>query len=105
MISKAEQYRCYGEKALASAKQATCEEEKAELFKIAETWFELAEANEIKAEPTAATKLTDVRYWHKADAGLCAAHVCFRRQSGHGFRVAKCLLMTQSGHPVALPTG
>jgi hypothetical protein len=43
MISKAEQYRCYGEKALASAKQATCEEEKAELFKIAETWFELAD--------------------------------------------------------------
>jgi hypothetical protein len=27
---------------LASAKQATCEEEKAELLKIAETWFELA---------------------------------------------------------------
>ena len=42
MISKAEQFRCYGEKALASAKQATCEEEKAELLKIAETWFELA---------------------------------------------------------------
>ena len=43
MISKAEQYRCYGAKALASAKQATCEEEKAELLKIAETWFELAD--------------------------------------------------------------
>ena len=42
MISKAEQYRCYAEKALASAKQATCEEEKAELLKIAKTWFELA---------------------------------------------------------------
>ena len=42
MSSKAEQYRCYGEKALASAKQATCEEEKAELLKIAETWFEIA---------------------------------------------------------------
>jgi hypothetical protein len=27
---------------LASAKQATCEEEKAELLRIAETWFELA---------------------------------------------------------------
>ena len=43
MISKAEQYRCFGEKALASAKEATCEEEKAELLKIAEAWFELAE--------------------------------------------------------------
>ena len=42
MSSKAEQYRCYGEKALASAKQATCEEEKAELLEIAEAWFKLA---------------------------------------------------------------
>ena len=42
VISQNEQYRCYGEQALASAKQATCEEEKAELLKIAETWFELA---------------------------------------------------------------
>jgi hypothetical protein len=43
MISKAEQYRCFGEKALASAEEATCEEEKVELLKIAEAWFELAE--------------------------------------------------------------
>ena len=42
VISQNEQYRCYGEQALASAKQATCEEEKAELLRIAETWFELA---------------------------------------------------------------
>ena len=21
--------------------------------------------------------ITDVRYWHLADIGLCAAHVCF----------------------------
>ena len=42
MSSKAEQYRCYGEKALASAKQTTCEQEKAELFEIAEAWFKLA---------------------------------------------------------------
>jgi hypothetical protein len=42
MTCKAEQFRCYGKKALASAKQATCEEEKADLLKIAETWFELA---------------------------------------------------------------
>ena len=42
MGSKAEQYRCYGEKALASAKQTTCEEEKAELLEIAEAWFKLA---------------------------------------------------------------
>ena len=42
MISTTERYRGYGEKALASAKQAACEEEKAELLKIAETWFELA---------------------------------------------------------------
>jgi len=43
MISKAEQYRCYGEKAFASAKQASCEEEKAELLRIAQAWFELAD--------------------------------------------------------------
>jgi len=43
MISKAEQYRCYGEKAFASAKQASCKEEKAELLKIAQAWFELAD--------------------------------------------------------------
>ena len=73
MISKAEQYRCYAEKALASAKQATCEEEKAELLKIGSN----SPTNEIKAEPTAATKLTDVRYWHEADIGLSASHVCF----------------------------
>jgi hypothetical protein len=42
MSSKAEQYRCYGDKALASAKQATCEEEKAGLLEIAEAWFKLA---------------------------------------------------------------
>jgi hypothetical protein len=42
MITRAEQYRRYGDKALASAKQAICEEEKAELLRIAETWFELA---------------------------------------------------------------
>jgi hypothetical protein len=43
MSSKAEQYRCYAEKALASAKRATCKKEKSELLKIADTWFELAE--------------------------------------------------------------
>ena len=43
MSSKAEQYRCFGEKALASAKEATCEEEKAQLLKIAQAWFELAD--------------------------------------------------------------
>ena len=55
MSIKAEQYRCYGEKALVSAKQATCEEEKAELLKLAETWFELAGSiatDEINAERT-----------------------------------------------------
>ena len=25
----------------------------------------------------------NVRYWPLADIGVCAAHVCFRRQSGH----------------------
>ena len=34
----------------------------------------------------------DVRYWHLADIGLCAAHVCFREQSGHGDCIAKGLL-------------
>jgi hypothetical protein len=43
MGSKAQPYRCFGEQALASAKQATCEEEKAELLKIAQAWFELAD--------------------------------------------------------------
>ena len=40
----------------------------------------------------------NVRYWHKADIPSCAAHVCFRGQSGHGFLRRKCLLLTQSGH-------
>ena len=57
MISKAEQYRCYGEKALASAKQATCEEEKAELLKIAETWFELAGGKAARKHAKSAIKL------------------------------------------------
>ena len=57
MISKAEQYRCYGEKALASAKQATCEEEKAELLKIAETWFELA-GEQTKSRPNRQLQLS-----------------------------------------------
>ena len=55
MISKAEQYRCFGEKALASAKEATCEEEKAELFKIAKAWFELAE----EQSGTSASQIND----------------------------------------------
>ena len=55
MISKAEQYRCFGEKALASAKEATCEEEKAELLKIAKAWFELAE----EQSGTAASQIND----------------------------------------------
>ena len=25
----------------------------------------------------------DVRYWHLADIGLCAAHFCFTPESGH----------------------
>jgi hypothetical protein len=40
---------------------------------------------------------SDVRFWHKADIDFDAEHVCFRGQSGHGSRIAKCLLMTQSG--------
>ena len=48
MSIKAEQYRCYGEKALVSAKQATCEEEKAELLKLAEAWFELAGEHSVR---------------------------------------------------------
>jgi hypothetical protein len=42
MSSRAEQYRCYGEKVLASAKQTTCEQEMAELLEIAGAWFKLA---------------------------------------------------------------
>ena len=42
MNSKAEQYRRYGEQASASANEAACKIERAELLKIAETWLELA---------------------------------------------------------------
>ena len=76
MSSKFEQYRCFGEKALASAKEATCEEEKAELLKIAEAWFELAgeqSEDEINAQSTAPTKPMNVRFWHLADMRCCAA--------------------------------
>ena len=40
----------------------------------------------------------NVRYWHLADMGLCAAHVCFWGQSRHCVLHCKCPLMTQSGH-------
>ena len=39
-----------------------------------------------------------VRFWHKADMGLCAANVRYWGQSGHGDCSAKCPLLTQSGH-------
>jgi putative tryptophan/tyrosine transport system substrate-binding protein len=40
----------------------------------------------------------NVRFWHKADISSCTAHVRFRGQSGHDYCIAKCPLMTQSGH-------
>ena len=43
-------------------------------------------------------RLADVRYWHKADIGLCAAHVRFWGKSEHALSHRKCLLLTQSGH-------
>ena len=39
--------------------------------------------------------LPNVRYWPKADIGLCTAHVCFRGQSGHD---AINVRYAQSGH-------
>ena len=62
VISQNEQYRCYGEQALASAKQATCEEEKAELLKSPKLGSNSPRSiatDEIEAEPTAATKLNE----------------------------------------------
>jgi len=38
-----------------------------------------------------------VRFWPKADMSLCAAHVRFWGQSGHGDCIAKSLLITQGG--------
>jgi hypothetical protein len=40
----------------------------------------------------------NVRYWHLADIGLCAAHVRFRGLSGQEVLQCKCPLLTQSGH-------
>ena len=60
MTSKAEQYRCYGEKALASAKLATSEEEKVELLEIAEAWFALAgDQSDTEGVPKLTTKASD----------------------------------------------
>jgi hypothetical protein len=38
--------------------------------------------------------------WHKADMPMAPSNVSFRQQSGHGSRMASCLLMTRSGHAV-----
>ena len=40
----------------------------------------------------------DVRFWHLADMLFTLANVCFWVESGHGSRMTKCPLMTQSGH-------
>src|SRR6185503_1101709 len=50
----------------------------------------------IRAQPACDTAL-HVRYWPKADMTVCTAHVRFRGQSRHDFRIAVCPLMTQ-GH-------
>ena len=47
---------------------------------------------------TCSVSLPDVRYWHKADIGLCTAHVRFWGLSGHDQLHRTCPLMTQSGH-------
>jgi hypothetical protein len=39
-----------------------------------------------------------VRNWDLADIPAVAAYVRFRGKSGHGFRTAKCPLMTRNGH-------
>lgn len=43
MTRKADQYRCYGEQALAAAAKTISKKERAELLEIAEVWLELAE--------------------------------------------------------------
>ena len=37
-------------------------------------------------------------FWHLVDTLFTLANVCFWIESGHDSRIAKCLLMTQSGH-------
>src|SRR6478736_8999392 len=39
-----------------------------------------------------------VCFWHKADIDLALTNVCFEGKNGHDADVARCLLMTQSGH-------
>ena len=39
----------------------------------------------------------DFRFWHKADMAITLSNVRFR-QSGRRPEIAKCLLLTQSGH-------
>jgi hypothetical protein len=40
----------------------------------------------------------EVCLWHKADIDLDAEHVRFEGNNGHDADVARCLLLTQSGH-------
>ena len=34
----------------------------------------------------------DVRYWHKADIGLCTANVCFRPKADIGSATIDCII-------------
>ena len=40
----------------------------------------------------------DVRFWHLADMQTVLMNVRFQGKSGHDVDLARCLLMTQSGH-------
>ena len=41
---------------------------------------------------------TNVRYWHLADVQTALMNVRFEGNNGHDPDVARCLLMTHSGH-------
>ena len=45
----------------------------------------------------------DFRYWHKADVQTALMNVRFEGNNGHDVDVTRCLLMTHSGHPTAVP--
>ena len=66
MISKAEQYRCYGAKVWLPRSRLLAKKKRPNCLKSPKLGSN-SPTNEIKAEPTAATKLMDVRNWHLAD--------------------------------------
>jgi hypothetical protein len=47
-------------------------------------------------------RISDVRYWHKADISLCGHNVSFGGKAGIIGPEGQCLLLTQSGHELSL---